>query len=587
MPERRGRPPAWVLVAVLALIAVATMVLWPRPQDDPLAPDVTGPSTGAPTAKQDAPGITQGPGEATATTEPDQPGDQTTAPTDEPPTEPPDPADPWGRAHEDARVQAEQVLEGMSLRQKAGQVIVPTYSGTGAPVDLVAEEDFGGVIVMTDNLTTTDDLDSALEQLHTGLAERGRNWPLFIGVDQEGGLVERVKGDLTRWPTFMTYGAADDEDLTRAAAGASGAELVDLGFTVVFAPVADVTTGPQDPTIGSRSIGSSPERVARHALAASRGYLDAGIIPVLKHFPGHGSVTTDSHLELPVQDRSLAELTETDLVPFASAARAGLPAVMVGHLAFTAMGSTGPATLEGAVMTDLLRERVGFEGLVITDAMNMGAVVAQPTAGGRHVAVDALAAGADVILMPTDPVAAREAIIAAVDAGELDQDRLDQAVLAQLQVLLAREGLVSKAGQTLVTGAPGSHQELSQQVTAAALTVVAGPCQGPLVGDVVTVVADEPALGWFVEAAERAGLRVGPGGTMVALRGPGSGGYAADVVVAMDTPYLLGASTMTSGIALYGQTPGAMRALVEVLTGDAQAPGALPVDVPGLSSAGC
>ncbi|GMA36278.1 glycoside hydrolase family 3 N-terminal domain-containing protein [Demequina litorisediminis] len=189
-----------------------------------------------------------------------------------------------------------------------------------------------------------------------------------------------------------------------------------------FAPVADVTTGVTDPTIRSRSAGDSATRVADTVIAAVDGYLASGIVPVVKHFPGHGSVSTDSHAAIPTQSASIAALSARDLVPFQEAIDAGAPAVMMGHIAVEAWGNL-PATLDPQAYA-YLRDEMGFTGLAVTDALNMGAVASVP----GDAAVAALAAGADVLLMPADPRAARDAIVDAIRDGDVPRSRLDDAL---------------------------------------------------------------------------------------------------------------------------------------------------------------
>jgi beta-N-acetylhexosaminidase len=189
--------------------------------------------------------------------------------------------------------------------------------------------------------------------------------------------------------------------------------------------------------------------------------------------------------------------------------------------------------------------------------------------------------------MPTDPVASRDALVAAVESGELDRDRVEQAVHRQLTVLLEQE-LAQQAEPNTPAADPGSSGALAAEVSAAALTLVSGPCREPLVGPRVTPLGEAQVVDRFTAAAQRAGLEVGPGGTTVSLRGPGAGPASADVVVALDTPYLLGGSAAPVRLALFGDTPGAMTALVDVLTGQAAAPGRLPVPVTGVGDpAGC
>ncbi|MBD8868551.1 beta-N-acetylhexosaminidase [Nocardioides sp. MJB4] len=461
----------------------------------------------------------------------------------------------------------------MTLPQLAGQVIVARYAGRGAPVDLVRRLHLGGVIAFSDNVSAPSAAAAANRTLRRAV---GR--PLLIGVDQEGGLVERVRGGATRFPAFMAAGAADDPGLTRAAARASGGELAGLGFDVVFAPVADVTSGPGDPTIGSRSPGSDPDLVSRHALAAARGLAAAGVVPVVKHFPGHGSVPADSHRVLPVQRRSLARLRQVDLRPFAAAVDAGLPAVMVGHLDVAAVDPGVPSSLSGPVLTGLLRGRLGFDGLVVTDALDMAAV--RDRVRSRAVGTRALRAGADVVLMPRSPAAARAGIVGAVRSGRLPRERLEEAATRMLATLGHADRVRPRPT------APGSGAAASRRLSAAAVTVVAGPCSGRLVGDGVRVRGSDPAqVATFRAAARAAGLPLGAG-TNVTLLGRGADPVRRGVAVALATPYVLGRSRAPVRIATFGSTPGAMSALVQVLLGRARAPGRLPVEVPGVR-AGC
>ena len=241
------------------------------------------------------------------------------------PTVPPTPSEAlglvegWGpdRAELD---RAAKVASRMRLPDLAGQVIVADWSGTRAPVAMVRDLHLGGVIAFSSNVASADQVRGVNAALTRQVR---RKWPLFLSVDQEGGVVERLRGAASRFPTFMSAGAAGDPALTQQAYAASGAELRGLGFTVDFAPDADVTSGPGDPTIGSRSVSSRPATVAEHVVAAADGFSGAGVLPVIKHFPGHGSVPADSHLTLPVQTKSLADLEASDLVPFREAVDGG------------------------------------------------------------------------------------------------------------------------------------------------------------------------------------------------------------------------------------------------------------------------
>jgi beta-N-acetylhexosaminidase len=485
----------------------------------------------------------------------------------------------WGPTRREI-ARARDLVSRLSLTEEAGQVIVARYAGTQPPTRLVNGLHLGGVIVFDENITGADQIRRSNHRLQESAARAGRRWPVFIGVDQEGGIVERVKDGVTPFPAFMSSGAADEPPLTRRAAAAGGAQLASLGFTVDFAPDADVTSGREDPTIGSRSAGSRPQLVARQVNAAVDGFLSSGVLPVIKHFPGHGSVPADSHVELPVQHKSLARLKRSDLVPFKAGVAGGVPAIMVGHLDVRAVDPGVPSSLSRKVVTGLLRHRLGFDGLVVTDALNMGAVT--DAYGVRRAAVRALNAGNDVLLMPPRPRAARDAIVDAVRDGRLSRARLDQAATRQVAVLLHQREL-----RRSVSHRPGRGDQASEQLSAAAVTVVDGPCRGRLVGRSVRVTGPDDAVARFEEAAHRAGVRTGRG-PLVALVGYGGAPARAAVVVSLDTPYVLADSRAgVAEIALYGDTPGAMRALVDVLTGRARATGELPVHVPGVARTGC
>ena len=225
----------------------------------------------------------------------------------------------------------------------------------------------------------------------------------------------------------MTDDAATRERFVRL-----GTDLAALGITMDFAPVADVTVGAADPTIGDRAASADPAVAARTVVAAWRGLLAGGTVPVLKHFPGHGSVAADSHVALPCQTASLEQLSARDLVPFQAAVDAGAPVVMMGHIDVVQLDPGVPSSLSPAAY-GLLREGLGFDGVAVTDALDMGAV---PVGAPGEEVVRALAAGADLVLKPRDVAAAHAAIVAAVQSGALPRERLEEAAtrVAALQL---------------------------------------------------------------------------------------------------------------------------------------------------------
>lgn len=547
----------------------------------------------------------------------------------------------WGPDRAELDSAAEQVAR-LRLPDLAGQVIVASWQGTRAPSAMVRDLHLGGVIAFDSNVASAAQIGAVNRTLSR--QARGRGWPLFLGVDQEGGVVERLRGAATRFPAFMSAGAAGDPDLTERAYAASGRELRRLGFTVDFAPDADVTSGPADPTIGSRSASSDPGSVGEQVVAAARGFAGSRVLPVIKHFPGHGSVPADSHLTLPVQTKSLEELEASDLVPFRTAVQAGLPAVMVGHLDVRAVDPRVPASLSRPVVTGLLRDELGFGGLVVTDALDMAGVTRGRDPGRS--AVQAVRAGADVLLMPPSPALARAALVRAVRGGTLPRRRLEQAAARQvalLRHLRDASGGTATAGGATAGGAQPSAAQASRSLSAAAITVTDGACSGPLVGASVYAHGDPGAVAVFDAAAGRAGLevlqrRAAPSrlsesrprperrrkearrhfrqrvrdwrraearreqrlarwsaredarlatGTSVGFAGYHDAPVDGDVVVATDSPWVLGRVGAPTRIATYGDTPAAMDVLVQVLRGEAPAPGRLPVKVAGVARRGC
>lgn len=485
---------------------------------------------------------------------------------------------PWGPTRAEWQ-RAQEIVAGMSAEEKAGQVIVAGYQGTEAPLASLRRHHVGGVIVMGYNVTSADQVRSVNAALHKEAASQGRTWPLLIGVDQEGGTVARVKAPLTEFPTYMTLGAARDPELARKVARASGQELRALGFTMVFAPDADVTAGPGDPAIGSRSAGGDPTLVTSIVKGSLRGYADAGILAVPKHFPGHGSVPADSHLSLPVQHASLSELKQRDLVPFAEAVKAGVSALMVAHIDVRDVDPGTPSSVSSRMIQDVLRGQLGFQGAVVTYALEMAGVAEKY--GSAEAGVRALLAGADILLMPAVAADTHAAILAALRTGRLPEARLDDAAARSIALMLHED-----AGAAPSTAVLGAAEATSYAASLRGLTVVSGACEGALVGKRITIAGgrtqDRERL---TEAARKAGLSVGADGDVVRLLSAGSSSGSGDVVVALDTPYgLARSSASTARIALFGRTEGAFAALVDVLTGKARGAGRLPVHVEGLPS---
>ena len=321
-----------------------------------------------------------------------------------------------------------------SLAADVGQLLWFGFHGTTAPPELLAQiaaGEVGAVVVFKRNLVIEvvhgpvpqEVVDLAAitalnQQLH---AAAPVGLPLLIAVDQEGGVVQRIRAPATQWPPMLALdglAAPDDAALATDIGRALGRELTAIGFDLDFAPVLDVHTNPANPIIGDRAFGRTAEDVGRRALALAAGLERGGVIPCGKHFPGHGDTVSDSHLELPRVDHDRARLDRVELAPFAAAAAAGLPMLMTAHVVYPALDPDRPATLSPAIITDLLRGQLGYRGVVVSDDLDMRAIADHGGVGDAAVA--AIAAGCDALLLCRDPdhqVTARAALLA---AGERD-----------------------------------------------------------------------------------------------------------------------------------------------------------------------
>ncbi|UFU05699.1 glycoside hydrolase family 3 N-terminal domain-containing protein [Ruania halotolerans] len=539
-----------------------------------------------------------------ACTPPDGSGEPTpseTVPTAEPstdmPSETPSPtstAEPlgWGPT-EDEVDDAIAVAAEMTPEDVAGQVILARFPGT-EPADAAAvlsADHLAGVVVFGGNVASAEQVADTAEAVQEAQGELGRDWPAIIAVDNEGGLVQRLSaatGDWTSFPPFMAAGAADDADVVTAAAEAMATELRATGINYDFAPVADVTIGAADPIIGDRSPSGDPERAARAVTAAVQGFADGGVLSSLKHFPGHGSLTVDSHEDLPTQSASAEELADRDLVPFQVGVDAGAPTVMMGHIAVEAWDPGVPASLSPEAY-QVLREDLGFTGVAITDALDMGALTQTRTSD--EIAVEALAAGADLLLGPVDVAEAQHGIVSALEDGSLDRERVNEAAGRVIALMRWQADEAERIGPVSVAESD-SGGAASQALSAAAVTVVQGTCGGALAGPRIHVrggTADD----WdaFVDAAEQVGLQVvpleQPADTSVRLLTSVTPSGTADVAISLDAPWLLTGTDAPVRIAAFGRTAGAFEAVAAVLAGDAPAPGSLPIEVDGLAATSC
>lgn len=366
--------------------------------------------------------------------------------------EPSDPDEPtsWGPT-EGELARAEAIVADWNAARLAGQVIVGRYAGTdpSIPAQMVRDLHLAGVAVTSGNVSDGDQVRATTAAVSKALAADGRDWPAVIGVDQEGGVVSHLRGIATEFPPFAAAGVAianqgkAGEQAVTGAARTTALELRGLGFTWVFAPVADVTIGDADPTIRTRSPSPDPALAGRAVAAAVKGYDDVGVVSTTKHFPGHGSVTADSHDTLPTLGTGLGALRSRDLKPFESAVAAGAPAVMMAHLDVPALQRGMPSS-QAPKVYDFLREDLGFEGLAITDSLGMGAALSQD-----YPAVRSLKAGADLLLMPVDTRVAHRLVAEAIDSGEVPRERAEEAAARVIALQLWQQ---RAAGEVPVPG---------------------------------------------------------------------------------------------------------------------------------------
>jgi len=362
----------------------------------------------------------------------------------------------------DFRAQAQRRLAALSLDQQVGQIFFIGFdpaAGDGPGIErLIREQSFGNVILFKRNLS--DPLQAAQQ------ANRLQSWarealgvPLLIGVDQEGGRINRIERGVTVMPSALYLGLYCSPEQVREVGRIAGVELRAMGFNVSFAPVCDVDSNPRNPIIHAlrRSFSSNPEEAALLARAYLEGLQQAGVLGVAKHFPGHGDTDVDSHVGLPIVNASLDLLRKRELVPFRRLIEGGgLRMVMTAHVQYAALATAEyePATLSRPIVSGLLREELGFDGVVVCDDLEMGAVTGRLGAG--ETALAALEAGCDMLVFCRAPqwqIEAREAVLSALRTGRLPAERVRASALRVLE-LKQRQGLFGDWGMVdpLATG---------------------------------------------------------------------------------------------------------------------------------------
>ncbi|MBM7645632.1 beta-N-acetylhexosaminidase [Scopulibacillus daqui] len=385
-------------------------------------------------------------------------------------------------------------VKKMSLEEKIGQMLMPdfrTYNGNNVTEmlpqirDQIRKYHLGGVILFRENLVNN----KQIVKLTNDYQAASDKYGLLLTTDQEGGIVTRVQSG-TDMPGNMALGAARSEKIAKQVGRATGEELSALGINIDMAPDLDVNNNPDNPVIGVRSFGEDPKLVARLGISFINGMHDSGVAATGKHFPGHGDTNVDSHLGLPSVPYDLNRLKKVELYPFKQAMDAGLDAVMTAHITFPKVDGTKvvskkdgslislPATLSHKILTGLIREQMGFKGVIFTDAMNMQAIT--DNFGNVDAAIRAVNAGADILTMPVDLDSVYTGLIKAVKSGKIKEQRIDESV-KRILTLKVKQGIIKSENTddlnkkidraNHIVGSP-KHQKIAQNAANHAVTLI-------------------------------------------------------------------------------------------------------------------
>ncbi|MGW7534680.1 glycoside hydrolase family 3 protein [Amycolatopsis sp. NPDC054798] len=540
---------------------------------------------------------------------------------------------------------AAQALRGMSLEEKVGQLFVTWVNGKSADevnpknqtdfgVDTAAQAvqkyHLGGVIYF--NNTSRDNFDDPVQvaKLSNGLQRAaissGAHIPLQIGTDQEGGTVTRMGAPATEFPNSMAIAAGRDTGNATKVATILGHELRAVGINQDYAPDADVNSNPANPVIGVRSFSGRPDLASSFVTAEVKGYQESGpasqtVSSTAKHFPGHGDAATDSHTGLPKINRTEEQWRAIDVPPFKAAIAAGIDSIMSAHIQFPSLDPSGePATLSKPIITGKLRGELGYNGVVITDSLEMQGV--RELHSDAEIPVLALKAGVDQLLMPVHLDVAINAVLAAVKSGDLPMQRIDQSVLRVLKLKLKRGILYSpftNPSQVMKKVGTPEHLATAQGIADRSVTAIANDAGVlPLKQKPSTVLV----TGWGATTTQALAGRFTAHGTKATALATGQtptdaqiaeaaaaakqndvvvvltnnlGGFPLQgkllqalmdtgkpvVAVAAQIPYDAGyANPVPTWLATYGYITPSLEALAKVVLGETKPSGKLPVDVP-------
>lgn len=523
-------------------------------------------------------------------------------------------------------------LRGMSLEEKVGQLFVTYVNGQAADVphpknqtdfgvataaEMVRKYRPGGVIYFNNSTRDNIDTPKQIAQLSNGL-QKASPIPLLISTDQEMGLVTRIGPPATQLPGNMALGAGRSTQDAEEAARITAQELRAMGINQNFAPDADVNSNPANPIIGVRSFASDPKLAADMVSAQVQGYEGrrwfdmSSVTSTAKHFPGHGDTAEDSHTSLPVSNRSLDQWRQIDAPPFQAAIAAKIDSIMTAHIQVPQIDPSGnPATLSPRVITGLLREELKYDGVVITDSLEMAGV--RKLHSDAEIPVLAIKAGVDQLLMPPNLGLAIDSVLKAVRSGEITEQRIDQSVLRILKMKLLRGVMLNaQVDENKVDQVVGSNTQKAQAIADRTITAVRNDAQAiPLNATAPLVVGTSDAPTTAL-AARIKGTKVvtatspTPAQTQQALAAAANADKIVVltnnlstrpaqldllnqlvatgkpvIAVATGNPYDVAHGNAKTWLATYSTTTVSMEALARILLGEAKPQGKLPVDVPG------
>ncbi len=573
--------------------------------------------------------------------------------------------DSFGGRGDDARIRGKiiSMIRHMTLEEKVGQLfVVEVYGqdadtvspasaaenqalyGVNTPAEVIAKYKPGGVIYFdtgrgADNLRNPRQIATLSNGLQRAAEQQRHRIPLLISTDQEGGsLVFRLAAPATQMPGNMALGAGRSATDAFRSAQVIGTELAAVGINQDYAPVADVNVNPNNPVIGIRSVGENPELAAELVSAQVSGYHAGGVAAVAKHFPGHGDTAVDSHFGLPEVTHTREQLETIDLPPFRAAIEAGVDTIMTAHVVLRSIDASGaPATMSRPILTGLLRDELGYDGLIVTDALDMGG--ATETFPPDVAPVEAFKAGADMLVLAPQMDVAFNAVLDAVRSGEISKKRLDASVYRILRLKhergLFRNPFVDVDAAERIVGQP-DHIQAAQAITEHTTTLVRndagllplssgaprtvlvtgwGVTTTRLIGEAITrrgptvTVMESGLTPTAARVAEVAASAAGfdlvvvstnnAAGISAATGQPTTSAAAQQAFVAalvatgkpvivsgMRNPYDISRLPVPTFVATYGFTPHSIESMVKVLFGEVNPAGKLPVTIPRADGSG-